>query len=57
MASSSGVVLVWGAAARWRALAAELQVLGDGVVGLDVLLALGTATAAGWLPRSGSNQI
>jgi hypothetical protein len=32
-------------------------VLGDGVVGLDVLLALETAAAAGWLPRSGSNQI
>jgi hypothetical protein len=28
MASSSGVVLVWGAAARWRALAAELWALG-----------------------------
>jgi hypothetical protein len=57
LASSGGVVLAWGAAAPWRALAAELQVLGDSVVDLDVLLALGTAAVVGWLPSSGSTQI
>jgi hypothetical protein len=49
LATSGGVVLAWGAAARCRALAAELQVLGDCVVDLDVLLALGTTAVAGWL--------
>jgi hypothetical protein len=57
LASSGGVVLAWGAAVRWRALAVELQVLGDSMVDLDVLLALGTAAVAGWLPRSGSTHI
>jgi hypothetical protein len=32
-------------------------VLGDSVVDLDVLLALGTAAGDGWLPRFGSTQI
>jgi hypothetical protein len=32
------IVLARAAAARWRALVAELQELGDGVVGFDELL-------------------
>jgi hypothetical protein len=52
LVSSDGVVLAWGAVARWRALAAELQVLGD--------TRDGPRRAAGGLDdsgRSGSAQI